>query len=84
MRFTTWADQGLKTGYATVTCSEDVIANNIIEFCSANGTKLSETTVFSAIDYWELLHDYSCELDHQTTGEHFVFDFHIVEFHLSR
>lgn len=42
----TSANQPLKTGYATLLCSTDVFAQVLYSFYAANGTKLSEATVF--------------------------------------
>jgi hypothetical protein len=43
----TAADQPFHSGYATVTCTDSVFATILYTFYAANGTKLSEATVFS-------------------------------------
>lgn len=44
----TAANQGLRTGYATLTCSDYVFAQALYSFYAADGTKWSEATVFSS------------------------------------
>jgi hypothetical protein len=44
----TGADQTLKTGYATLTCSTYVYAEILYSFYASDGSKLSEATVFSS------------------------------------
>jgi hypothetical protein len=45
---TTAANQPLRSGYATLTCSQPVFAQVLYSFYAANGVKLSEATVFSS------------------------------------
>jgi len=41
------ASQSLATGYATLTCDVEVYAELLVTFYAANGSKISEATVFS-------------------------------------
>jgi len=56
----TAANQPLKTGYATLTCSDFVYAQLLYSAYSANGTKVGEATVFSSQDsyFFKMILDY--------------------------
>src|ERR1051325_8992794 len=44
----TTGQQGIKTGYATLSCSDNVYANMLYTNYAANGAKVGEATVFSS------------------------------------
>ncbi len=51
------ADQPLRTGYATLTCSDYVYAQALYTYLAKDGTKIAEATVFASNGDYSFLND---------------------------